>query len=388
MKKSFWTKTYIQNIAINFLVYTISYQMMQYSTIYSIKYFNTTVSEAGMASGIFIIGSLISRFISGFYINIIGRKKTILIGAIIYSIGIILYFVAINYNVFIIVRFFHGVGFGIIAIASSVLAAVIIPKSKKGEGIGYFTLSMTLASAFGPFIILTLINKEIFSVGLYIAALMSIIIIVLTIFVKIPENNSTRKCNDLQSGKSIRKFISKEALPIGFIGFLSGICFSSVLSYIGIYAKMIGLADAAGIYFIVYGIASFISRPIIGKLFDRFGSNIIMYPALILIIISMFLTGIAHTESVLLLSAFLIGTANAGITAGGHTIAINKVSPNEIGTSTATFYALLELGYGIGPIILGNTVFMYGIRSLYFSAMVVGVIGMISYSILSGKFNH
>jgi MFS family permease len=102
----------------------------------------------------------------------------------------------------------------------------------------------------------------------------------------------------------------------------------------------------------------------------------------------MFLTGIAHTESVLLLSAFLIGTANAGITAGGHTIAINKVSPNEIGTSTATFYALLELGYGIGPIILGNTVFMYGIRSLYFSAMVVGVIGMISYSILSGKFNH
>lgn len=120
---------------------------------------------------------------------------------------------------------------------------------------------------------------------------------------------------------------------------------------------MIGLADLLGIYFIVYGIASFISRPIIGKLFDRCGSNIIMYPALILIITSMFLTGIAVTESVLLLSAFLIGTTNAGITAGGHTIAINKVSPNEIGTSTATFYALLELGYGIDYNYIGKYCF-------------------------------
>ena len=42
---------------------------------YSKETFGVSDSMAGLASGLFIVGSLVGRFLTGKYINIVGSKK-------------------------------------------------------------------------------------------------------------------------------------------------------------------------------------------------------------------------------------------------------------------------------------------------------------------------
>ena len=49
-------------------------------------------------------------------------------------------------------RIIHGVAFGVASTATGTISAGIIPNERRGEGTGYFAMSMNLAMAIGPFI--------------------------------------------------------------------------------------------------------------------------------------------------------------------------------------------------------------------------------------------
>ena len=69
-----------------------------------------------------------------------------------------------------LIRFIHGIAFGFSSTATGTISSRIIPENRKGEGIGYYGLSVTLASAIGPFIGLVFNNhlgfKSIFAISL------------------------------------------------------------------------------------------------------------------------------------------------------------------------------------------------------------------------------
>ena len=46
-----------------------------------------------------------------------------------------------------LIRFIHGIAFGFSSTATGTISSRIIPENRKGEGIGYYGLSVTLASA-------------------------------------------------------------------------------------------------------------------------------------------------------------------------------------------------------------------------------------------------
>src|SRR5699024_2147543 len=57
----------------------------------------------------------------------------------------------------IILRFVHGITFGILTTATSAIAANIVPEARRGAGMGYFAMAMNIADVAGPFIGLTLL---------------------------------------------------------------------------------------------------------------------------------------------------------------------------------------------------------------------------------------
>ena len=80
MNEKLWTRDFMIDTIINFLLYVIFYQLMLWSTKFAIVTWNASISEAGLASGIFIIGGLSARIITGHVIDITGRKKLLLLG--------------------------------------------------------------------------------------------------------------------------------------------------------------------------------------------------------------------------------------------------------------------------------------------------------------------
>ena len=88
-----WTKSFNMNFLVNFFVYLCMYLLIVVIAGYSKTEFHASDSLSGLVTGLFIVGSLIGRFITGKYVNAIGPKKTLLIGVVFLIITQLLYFI-------------------------------------------------------------------------------------------------------------------------------------------------------------------------------------------------------------------------------------------------------------------------------------------------------
>lgn len=122
------------------------------TTVFATEKFHATPSEAGLASGIFVVGTLMARLFSGRSIDQVGWKKMLYIGFILFLITTFLYFAVNNLGFLLVNRFLNGAALGIASTATGTIVAKIIPNERRGEGTGYYALSVVLAAAVGPFL--------------------------------------------------------------------------------------------------------------------------------------------------------------------------------------------------------------------------------------------
>src|SRR5690606_10504294 len=97
------------------------------------------------------IGSLLGRLGAGRYISDIGTKKVFWTGLILLTVASIFYFGIFNTTTLLLNRLFHGIAFGLMGTAAGTIIAQLLPAGRRGEGIGYYSLSTILATAIGPF---------------------------------------------------------------------------------------------------------------------------------------------------------------------------------------------------------------------------------------------
>jgi MFS family permease len=266
-----------------------------------------STSQAGLVTGIFIVGSLIGRLLIGRFIESIGRKKTLFIGLILFILTLLLYFVNFGITFLLITRLLHGIAGGMVGTATGTIVAQIIPTTRKAEGIGYyFSMSATLATAIGPFIGIYMTQHTDFQMIFIFSLALGIISLLTALFVKVPALEVTVKPAEVK-GFKLSNYIEPKALPIAVITLVVAFCYSSVLSFINFYAIEIDLVSTASFFFLVYSIAVLLSRPITGRLMDLKGANFIMYPGFIALAAGLFLLSSASISITLLLAGVLIG---------------------------------------------------------------------------------
>ena len=381
-----WSRDYIFDIGINFLIYVVHFQLMLWSTSYAIHMWQVSIGTAGLASGIFIVGALFARIPAGRFIDFAGRRHMFLAGTAMFFFMVLLYRVAPAIEVFMLVRFLHGIAFGISSTASSTIVAGLIPLQRMGTGIGYFTLGVTMASAIGPFIALSLTSSGNFDLGIHICTGLTLLIFLLAIAVHTPE-----RAIDVQERKEMYKvsfdrFFAKKSLAIACIALMGGVCYSTVLSYLGEYTRSVGLTGIGSTwFFICFAATSFFSRPLTGYLLDTRGGNIVIYPALLLMAAAMGCIAFARTDLLLLAGALLLGAGYGTITAACHALAIHCSPLQQVGVATSTYFVLLDFGIGVGPYLLGNLVPVYGFSMVYIAAGMISVLGMLLYYLLLAR---
>lgn len=380
-----WTKDFTIITVATFFVYMTFYLLTTTLTVYAIKQFNTSQSQAGLASSMFIIGALFARILAGKYIEVIGRRKLMFVGLILFLVASISYFLADNLSVLLVIRFIHGAVFGFATSAMATAIMDIIPNERRGEGTGYYSLSITLASAIGPFVGLFITQYANYNAIFTACTIFSIVSIVITLFAKIPEAKLTKEQTKAMKGFKLHDFFEKKAVPISIIGFIMGIAYSGILSYINSYAIEIKLTSAASFFFIIYSIVCLISRPLSGRLLDSKGDNTIMYPSLISFVLGLMLISKASSSFALLFSGVLIALGYGTIYTCIQTIAI-KVSPkHRIALATSTFFIFIDGGIGVGPLIIGNIIPILSFRGMYVALAAIVFLSIFLYYFVHGK---
>ncbi|KAF1304279.1 MFS transporter [Enterococcus saccharolyticus] len=380
-KSKLWTKDFITVTLVNFLAYLVYYLLMIIIAEYAMDSLSATPSQAGGAVGIFIIGALIARLLTGGIIERVGYKRMLFIGLAIYLVASLFYYGAHSLLLLMVVRFLHGVGFGSASVVTSTIAAQIIPVARRGEGIGYYSLSTTMASAIGPMLGMFLVRQ----LSFYAIVTVSIVLLVVAgigaFILNIPKSHYTPDYE--KSSISIHHFLEMKAVPISLIGILLGVGYSSIVSFLTSYTSEIGLVAAGSFFFIVYSVAILFSRPVAGRLIDTKGENFVMYPSFISFTIGLFLMGIASNGVILLLSAVFIGAGFGTFLSSGQTIAIKVAPEHRVGLATSTFLAIVDAAVGIGPSILGALVPIIGYNGVYVSMAVVALVAGVLYFIFN-----
>ena len=385
-KEKLWTKEFVTVSVINFLLILMFYLLMVTIASYAKVEFNASTSTAGLVSSIFIIGALFGRLAGGRFSGEIGTKKTLWIGLIAFAVTSVLYFAAVNVGLLIVNRLLQGVAVGLASTATGTIIAQILPLARKGEGIGYYSLSSVLATAIGPFIGILMINIEngftlIFAMNVALA----FICIIFYAIVKIDVPIIPARKREENDGGLLSKFIEPKAMPISFIVLLLGFAYSGIMSFLSFYAEEIDLVAASGYFFLVYAIAIIFSRPFTGKLMDVRGANIVTYPSLLLFAVGMFLFSQATAGWMLLVSAVLIGLGYGNFSSIAQTIAVKVTEPHRLGLATSTYFILLDIGLGVGPFILGFVVPHTGYRIIFMAMVALIVCSVPLYYLLHGR---
>lgn len=382
-KDRLWTKDFINTSIVNFALMMSQYLLLVTMAMYAAGEYNASVGMAGLVSSAFIIGSLIGRLFGGKHITAMGGKKMLMIGSVLIVILTASYLIPMGIYPLIILRILHGAAMGYAMTATGTIIAQIIPPSRNGEGIGYFSMSVVLATAVGPLIGVSLIAAYGFTSIFLFSFAMAIISLVIGLTVKAPPGQPSKSTD---SGKfKIMDFFEKRAMPISAVMFVMAFAYSGILSYVTAYAESISLIQAGSLYFTVYGITVLLSRPITGPLLDRKGANIVMYPAIIMFAIGLAVISQASLTMAFLIAAALIGFGYGNIQSVTQALAIKVTPPERLGLANTTYFIALDLGLGFGPFLLGYIVPSLGYRGMYMTLAFVVLAGIIVYYFLHGR---
>ena len=384
-----WTKNFILVSLLNFQLVLVFYLLVVAIVGYVISDLQASTAQAGLVSGLFIVGTLFGRLLVGKFLDKFGPKITLVVGLIGFLIFSVLYFIQMDVPALLIVRFGHGFMMGLASTVLGTVIAQIIPATRRGEGIGYYSMSSTLGTAIGPFLAIWMMLHTGYHAIFALSSVVSLLCLALASLLTIPHliasKNSNKAENSDHKPSFISQYIEIRALPIAIIMLMASICYSGVLSFVNFYAKEIQLVEAASLFFLMYAIAILCSRPFTGPLMDRKGENIIMYPAFIIMAFALLLLSQAESSTTLLICAALLGLGYGNVQSVCQTVAVKSTSLDRMGYATSTFFIFLDAGLGFGPYFLGIALNYIDYSSLYFYSAIAAGICMVFYYLLHGK---
>ncbi|WP_114602889.1 MFS transporter [Staphylococcus sp. EZ-P03] len=372
------------NFMVNFFVYLCMYLLIVVIAGYSKSEYGVSDSLSGLVTGLFIVGSLIGRFITGKYVNAIGPKRTLLIGLVFLIITQALYFIEGSLGFLMFTRLINGIATAVATTATGTIAAYITPPERKSEGISMFSLSLVLGTAVGPFFGLLLSNHFSIDVLFGLCLALGIIGLLLSFLIQINFETTSEPAQTKSKGFSLSQFIAKDAVPIAIVILITGVTYSSVLTFLKFFAEERNLVAVSSYFFIFYALTSLVTRPVTGRLMDNKNENVVVYPSYLFLLLSFVLLYFSHSGWMLLLAGAALGVGYGNLSSLMQAIAIKVTTPEKYGLATSTFFIGIDFGIGFGPSVLGAFTSMITYAQLYGYMAVLTIITAIVYYFLHG----
>lgn len=360
-------------IFISFYIYSVTLP------VYSTTELGAGKQAMGLVITVFIIAGVIFRAITGKALNMFNNRKIVLFSIGLFLLCSIAYLFSSSFSSMLLLRIIHGASFGIAATSTSAIAIRFIPQHRKGEGIGYFTLFMSLAMVCGPFLGLTISLHFGYMILFACCIIFSLLAFIFACMLNIPALESQFSATEL---KGWRSYIEPTAIPISITGFVLAFSYAGIATFISSYATNLNLQSIAGYFFVVFAILILISRPFTGRIFDKHGEHHLMYPGLILFAVGMVVLSQSAQGFSFLTAGGIIGLGYGAILPSLQTIAIQSAPMKHSALATGTFYVFFDSGYGAGSYLLGIIASNSSYGHMYFISAIIVVFVIALYYLL------
>lgn len=383
--ESLWTVPFVLDTGINLLVFLIYYLLMVIIAVVAKDELGATAGEAGLAVGIYIIGTVVARIFTGRFVGALGCRKILYGGLLLYLISTVLYFYIPNILVLDTVRFINGFAYGITSTATSTIVATVIPKSRRGEGINYYGLSLSLAAAIGPFLGILMLSFTSFRVIVAFCVILVVVCIVGAFLLRFEEPQFSAAIREEEKGLKLSDYLEPRVNSISLVSVLVGLSYSGILGFMASFTREAGLVEAGTLFFIVYAVVITLTRPVLGIVFDRHGENCVLYPCFIFLAAGIVLLSRAANSWSVLLAAVFVGLGYGTYMSNGQAVVIKMVPVYRIGVTTSTYFIALDLGLGVGPYLLGAWKEQVGFSGMFLTTAAIAIVSLGCYFLFYGR---
>ncbi len=310
-----------------------------------------SAADAGLVVAVITLSALIIRPFSGVALDMLGRRVIMLAGNAICLVFIGGYLLAGSVIILLLVRLFHGVGWGISSTTYGTMASDLVPMKRRGEGLGYFGLASTLSMALGPMLGIHLSNKYGFTMLFTVSLTATLLAAILAQCVSsrnLPDPSAQKKLAE----PFVTRLFERSALLPACLALLLAITYGGIVSFITLFGQEQGIANV-GWFFLVNALSMLAVRTFAGKVFDKKGHVWILVPGVFISAVGLLLLSTATSSAGLIPAAICYGSGFGAIHPSLQAWAVNRTAQNRRGAANALFFSAFDMGIGIGAVILG-----------------------------------
>ena len=346
-------------IAINFGSGVAGYMTVPLVAKY-VMTFGADITTASAVSGILSLVAMFMCPVAGVLSDRINKKKLLIITEAAYAVCLGLHAFARSLIALLLLRAVTGIFFSLSNVLTIAYASSYMPKSRMGEGLGYFGLVVPLVQAAGPSIGLGLrdsIGYGAVFTGAAIAALAAMICVAVLPY-NAPEpsgQKKTLKFNDIFAVRFIWLMLLT-ALFSSANGLIS--------TYLDILASERSITNIS-IFFTVFSVVLIIFKPLTGKLLDSRGMYLVIIPAVVFAALGMFFVGIASSLWVMLIAAVCKALGQGAGTPTIQAHAVKMLDKSHSGVAVSTIQIGQSLGNSIAPVLGSFLVKPFGYTTMF-----------------------
>jgi MFS family permease len=322
----------------------------------------------GFAVGISTVTGIFFKLPSGALSDIIGRKRTMLIGLVVFAVMPFTYLFVGDYQLLIVIRFIHGLATAVYGPVSMAVVAEVAG-GKKGEMLSLFSsvtiIGNLIGAPLGGFILHRTPGASSPSLGDFhtaylisgFAGLMSLILAL----------GVLRNGSPMEKHKGLkeayRKFISgirevisdRRVVVTSSMEGLQNMTVGALEAFLPIYAVTVaGLNEfQAGLLWGVQVVVTILSKPVMGKTSDRYGRKPLITAGLVLCALSFGAIPLLKDFYLLAIAAIIFGLGESFVTSSSAALVADVCKEKNFGTAMGTFGTIFDIGHASGPILAG-----------------------------------
>ncbi len=374
-----WTPDFLLLCLANFFLYCSFYVYLPILPLYIVEELGGREDQVGVLIGIFTITALAIRPWTEMLVGKFGRRAILTASLFFFTVMIGGYMAALSITTLLIIRLLHGGAYGLSTTVSSTAVADEVPESRRGEGIGYFVNITMVAMAVGPLIGPLVVDKWSYQILFVVSLFISFLAWALANFIKMDRHARVADPSPALPMR-LRTMYEPRVLRVAIAMFLLALGFGGVMSFVWLYSLKLNVANIGGFFFVIFAVALIGSRLLSGKLYDSFGPNVVIYPGLVLFFAGILLLGLSNNPVVFLFSGLLVGSGYGSLQPGLQTLSIDLVADNRRGVAMATFLSFIDLGIGVGAMLLGVIIQFFGYGAMFFTICMLTVVSGLIYN--------
>ena len=344
-KETIWSAPYVALMATNFFQSMAAFMTNTTLPLY-LDALGAATSMIGIVVGAFAITALLVRPFAGPAFDSFSKKRLLLVAQTLIGVSLIGYGIVHSVPGLFCVRLLHGLGIGCAGPLAMSLVSEFLPVSRLASGISIYALAQSFAQVIGPAVGLWLMEAIGFSNTYFLSAASVLIAMVGVFFVKEPQRERP------PYRFSLDRMFAREAVPKAIVLSLLAIAFAGITSYLVLYGNLLGVGNM-GTYFVVYALCLVATRPIFGKLADRFGAARVLLVGVLCFAASYVMLWQVRDFPGMIAVA-VVSSAGFGASAPLiQSMALGSVPPERRGAASNTSFTGMDCGMLIGPAFAG-----------------------------------